>query len=126
MTAVPSAPATWRVTSFIAEATPAFSSGTAPMTESVAGAMIQPIAEREPKNQSPSGQYRMSGVQDERSSEQQRRRADEAGEHDAVRAETGGELDARAGADHQAEGERDHRRARPRARCSRARTAGTA
>jgi hypothetical protein len=43
MTAVPSAPATWRVTSFIAEATPAFSSGTALITEPVAGLMIQPI-----------------------------------------------------------------------------------
>src|SRR5919108_3504774 len=41
-TAVPRAPATWRVTSFIADATPDFSSGTAPITELVAGPMIQP------------------------------------------------------------------------------------
>ena len=42
MTATPSAPATCRVRSFIAEATPALSSDTAPMTELVAGPRIHP------------------------------------------------------------------------------------
>ena len=56
ITAVPSAPATWRVTSFIAEATPDFSSGTAPMTESVAGPMTQPIDSATAKNHRPIGQ----------------------------------------------------------------------
>jgi hypothetical protein len=56
ITAVPSAPATWRVTSFIAEATPDFSSGTAPITEPVAGPMIQPMNSARAKNHMPSGQ----------------------------------------------------------------------
>ena len=43
MTATPKAPATWRVTSFIAEAMPALASGTAPITESVDGAMMLPM-----------------------------------------------------------------------------------
>ena len=55
ITAVPSAPPTWRVTSFIAEATPAFSSGTAPITASVAGPAIQPSASARAANQSPIG-----------------------------------------------------------------------
>src|SRR3954453_21120930 len=61
-TATPSAPATCRATSFIALATPAFSTGTAPMTESVAGPMIQPIENAPTQNQTPSGQYGISGV----------------------------------------------------------------
>jgi hypothetical protein len=56
ITAVPSAPPTWRVTSFIAEATPAFSSGTEPMTDSVDGAITQPIDTAGPRNQRPIGQ----------------------------------------------------------------------
>jgi hypothetical protein len=55
ITAVPSAPATSRVTSFIAEATPAFSSGTLDITEPVAGPMIQPIETARPKNHRPIG-----------------------------------------------------------------------
>ena len=53
--AVPSEPPTWRVTSFIADATPAFSLGTAPMTEWVAGPMMQPIERATPKNHRPIG-----------------------------------------------------------------------
>ena len=53
--AVLSAPATCRVTSFIAEPTPDFASGTEPMTESVAGPKTQPIVMAAPKNHSPSG-----------------------------------------------------------------------
>src|SRR6266540_96388 len=56
ITAVPSEPPTCRVTSFIAEATPALSSGTAPITDSVAGPMIQPMFIATAKNQSPSDQ----------------------------------------------------------------------
>ena len=56
MMAVPSAPPSWRVTSFIADATPAFSFGTAPMTELVAGPMTQPIERATAKNHTPIGQ----------------------------------------------------------------------
>jgi hypothetical protein len=44
------------VTSFIADATPDFSLGTAPMTELVAGPMTQPMESATPKNHSPIGQ----------------------------------------------------------------------
>ena len=43
ITATPKAPATCRVTSFIAEAMPALASGTAPITESVDGAITLPM-----------------------------------------------------------------------------------
>ena len=49
ITATPSAPPTWRVTSLMAEPTPALLSGTAPMTESVAGAIAAPIESASPK-----------------------------------------------------------------------------
>src|SRR5262249_13435645 len=60
MMAVPSAPPTWRGTALIADARPDFSGGTAPMTESVDGAMTQPIETARPQNQKASGQYGMS------------------------------------------------------------------
>ena len=41
--ATPSAPPISRVVSFIAEPTPAFSGGTEPMIESVAGAIAKPM-----------------------------------------------------------------------------------
>src|ERR671920_653871 len=72
ITATPSAPPTWRVTSLIAEPTPALASGTALMTESVAGAIAAPIDRARPK---------------------------------VTRASS-------AGADHEAQRERQHRRAR--------------
>jgi hypothetical protein len=56
ITAVPSEPPTWRVTSFMAEATPDFSFGTAPMTEPVAGPMMQPMDRAPRKNHRPIGQ----------------------------------------------------------------------
>ena len=40
MIATPSAPPTWRVVSLTAEPTPAFSRGSDPITDSVAGAMV--------------------------------------------------------------------------------------
>ena len=40
MTATPSAPPTWRVVSFTAEPTPALPSGSEPMIDSVAGAIV--------------------------------------------------------------------------------------
>ncbi len=43
MTATPRAPPIWRVVSFMAEPTPAFSGGSEPMTASVAGAMTSPM-----------------------------------------------------------------------------------
>ena len=43
-TATPMAPPVWRATSFMAEPIPAFASETAPITESVEGAMMLPIA----------------------------------------------------------------------------------
>jgi hypothetical protein len=43
MMATPRAPPTWRVVSFTAEPTPALPSGSEPMTESVAGAMVRPM-----------------------------------------------------------------------------------
>ncbi len=43
MTATPSAPPTWRVVSFTAEPTPAFSRGSEPMIESVAGVIVSPM-----------------------------------------------------------------------------------
>ena len=49
ITATPSAPPTWRVTSLIAEPTPALASGTALITESVAGAIAEPIDSASPK-----------------------------------------------------------------------------
>jgi hypothetical protein len=55
MTATPSALATWRARSFIADATPAFSSGTAPMTAFVAGARTHSIVRASPRNHSPIG-----------------------------------------------------------------------
>ena len=42
-TATPSAPPTWRVVSFTAEPTPAFASGSEPMIDSVAGAIVRPM-----------------------------------------------------------------------------------
>ena len=48
MTATPSAPPTWRVTSLIADPTPALASGTALMTDSVAGAIAAPIDSASP------------------------------------------------------------------------------
>jgi hypothetical protein len=42
-TATPSAPPTWRVVSFMAEPTPALASGSEPMIDSVAGAMVKPM-----------------------------------------------------------------------------------
>src|SRR3954447_10626473 len=63
MIAVPSEPPTWRVTSFIAEATPDFSGGTEPMTDSVDGPMTQPMLSAPKKNHRPSGQYGMSYFQ---------------------------------------------------------------
>ena len=43
MTATPSAPPTWRVVSLTAEPTPALTSGSEPMIDSVAGAMVRPM-----------------------------------------------------------------------------------
>ena len=43
-TATPSVPPTWRVASFVAEPTPAFSGGSAPIIEFVAGVIAMPIA----------------------------------------------------------------------------------
>ncbi len=43
MIATPSAPPTWRVVSFTAEPTPAFASGSEPMIDSVAGAIVSPM-----------------------------------------------------------------------------------
>ena len=43
-TATPSVPPTWRVTSLVAEPMPAFSGGSAPMIELVAGVIDMPIA----------------------------------------------------------------------------------
>ena len=43
MMATPSAPPTWRVVSFTAEPTPALASGSEPMIDSVAGAMVSPM-----------------------------------------------------------------------------------
>ena len=43
MTATPSAPPTWRVVSLTAEPTPAFSRGSEPITDSVAGAIVMPM-----------------------------------------------------------------------------------
>ena len=54
MTATPSAPPTWRVTSLIADPTPALASGTALMTLSVAGAIATPIESASPNVTSPS------------------------------------------------------------------------
>lgn len=56
MTAVPSEPPTCRVTSFIADATPDFSFGTAPITDAVAGPMTQPMDSATPKSHRPIGQ----------------------------------------------------------------------
>ena len=53
---MPSEPPSWRVTSFIAEATPDFSLGTASMTDPVAGLMMQPIEKAPKKNHRPIGQ----------------------------------------------------------------------
>lgn len=63
MMATPSAPATWRLTSFMAEPTPAFASGTALMTATVAGAMTLPIASGPTKKKSASSQVGVSGCQ---------------------------------------------------------------
>src|SRR5918993_1727548 len=43
MMATPRAPPIWRVVSFTADPTPALSRGSAPMTDSVAGAIVMPI-----------------------------------------------------------------------------------
>ena len=108
-TAVPSAPATWRVTSFMAEATPDFSSGTAPMIDSVAGpgdpAEGQGGAE-EPDSRAAS--TAMSGAQVSVIA-RFAAEAGEAGRDDARGAEARDEPDAGDGADDEAEGERHHR-----------------
>src|SRR5829696_6037599 len=62
MTATPSAPPTWRVTSLIAEPTPALASGTALITESVAGAIAAPIDSARPNETNPRSTGAMSGV----------------------------------------------------------------
>src|SRR5665648_318487 len=49
--ATPRAPPTCLVTSFIADATPALAGGTDPITESVAGAITEPIARRSTNNE---------------------------------------------------------------------------
>ena len=43
MMATPRAPPTWRVVSLMAEPTPAFSRGSEPITDSVAGAIVMPM-----------------------------------------------------------------------------------
>ena len=45
--ATPRAPPTWRVVSFMAEPTPALSSGSEPMIDSVAGDMAMPMPSAE-------------------------------------------------------------------------------
>ena len=61
MTAVRSAPPTCRLTSFTADAAPDVSSGTEPITDSVAGRMTQPVVTAEAKNQAPRHTYAMPG-----------------------------------------------------------------
>ena len=63
MMATPRAPATMRVTSFMADATPALASGTAPMTASVEGAMVLPRPKASTKIVVPTTQYAVSGCQ---------------------------------------------------------------
>jgi len=62
MTATPSAPPTWRVTSLIADPTPALASGTALMTDAVAGAIAKPIERASPNVTRQSSGAAMSGV----------------------------------------------------------------
>src|SRR5215831_19130564 len=63
MTATPSAPATWRLTSFMAEPTPAFASGTALITATVAGAITLPIASGPTKKKSAKSHVDVCGCQ---------------------------------------------------------------
>src|SRR5665647_2918903 len=60
--ATPRAPPTCLVTSFIADATPALAGGTEPITESVAGAITEPIARPSTNHQTTIGQTESPGV----------------------------------------------------------------
>ena len=86
MTATPSAPPTWRVTSLIAEPTPALASGTALMTESVAGAIAAPIDSARPNVTSASSDRRHVRRPREAGAEH-RRHAEQAARDDAPPAE---------------------------------------
>src|SRR5262249_44334651 len=63
MTATPSAPATCRLTSFMAEPTPACASGTALITATVAGAITLPIASGPTKKKSARSHVDVCGCQ---------------------------------------------------------------
>ncbi len=63
ITATPRAPPTCRVTSLMADPTPALASGTALMTDSVAGAIAAPMASARKNVTTPSSTAAMSTVQ---------------------------------------------------------------
>ena len=124
MIATPKAPATWRTTSFIAEPTPAFASGTAPITASVAGAITLPIPSARKKigdADHPLGRLDVP----EAEAGQDDGDDQHPGGDDLGRAEPLDQMVAATGADHDAERERDQPDAGFERRCSRGRTAGT-
>ena len=111
ITATPSAPPTWRVTSVIAEPTPALLSGTAPMTESVAGAIAAPIESASPNVTSASSTGAMSGVHS-RLVLSTAATPTRPPAITRVRPTRPTSVVGRPGADHQAERQREHHRAR--------------
>ena len=62
MMATPSAPPIWRVVSLTAEPTPAFSRGSEPMTDSVAGAITMPMPPDIRQNSTIATEYGVSAL----------------------------------------------------------------
>ena len=126
MMATPSAPPTWRVVSFTAEPTPALASGSEPMIDSVAGAIVSAMPQAITTIRQAMLRRTAVSADDERHEQQPERRERHAGRDDELGAEALDEPGRQRRDDHHRHGEGQQPHAGLRAASSRARTGGTA